>query len=289
MDRFWDSWEEFRTSHGDLLAHVLDRVRAEGPLGSAAFEDPRPQRGTWWDRKPAKRALEVLFASGRLMCAGRTAGFARLYDLPERVLPPALETADPGPAAATGYLLRRSVGALGIATAAEAADYFRLRPADWRPALAALLQNGDVLPVAVEGWTEPALVLPAALAGPLDEPAHRPTFLSPFDNLIWERGRTERLFGFRFRLELYVPEAQRPFGYYVLPLLDQGQLVGRADVKLERRQKLLRVRRLRLEGASPEAAVAALRHLAAHLEADSIAVERVEPESFAEVVQRLSG
>jgi uncharacterized protein len=263
---------------------VLARIRDEGPLGAAAFEDPRPQRGTWWDWKPAKRALEVLFAGGELSCAGRTAGFARLYDLTERVLPTGLDTSPPDVQEAARHLLRRAIGALGVATVPDAADYFRLTHVfgltlrDCRRALADLLEAGEVAQVAVEGWTATGLATPQALAGPLSLPEHRPAFLTPFDNLVWERGRTERLFDFRYRIELYTPQARRPFGYYVLPLLAAGRLAGRADVKLDRQAATLLVRRLRLEGATPEEAGAAVQSLATHLGAREVRLERVEPE-----------
>jgi uncharacterized protein YcaQ len=289
MRRYRESawWQRRMASLGDVPRQVLERIRSEGHLSSAAFEDPRPQRGTWWDRKPAKQALEVLFAAGELMCATRSAGFSRVYDLPERVLPPGLDTTDPGPEAATRYLLRRAVGAMGVATAREAADYYRLRPELWRPALPVLLEQGEIEQVRVEGWREPAYALPAALQGRLTLPQHRPAFLSPFDSLIWERGRTERLFGFHYRIEIYVPEGQRRYGYYVLPLLAQGRLIGRADLKHDRQAKALRVRGLWLEVVQPEAAATALRDLAEHLGATTIQVERCEPGAALEPLTHL--
>jgi uncharacterized protein YcaQ len=290
MAGYRERHREYREANAVLLGEVLARIRDEGPLGAAAFEDPRPQRGTWWDWKPAKRALEVLFAGGELSCAGRTAGFARLYDLTERVLPAGLDTSLPDEREAARHLLRRAIAALGVATAREAADYFRLTLRDCRTALNELLEAGEVTPVAVEGWTAAALTLPAALEGPGTAPPHRPAFLSPFDNLIWERARTERLFEFRFRLELYTPQAQRPFGYYVLPLLADGSLAGRADVKLVRRPAVgLQVRRLRLEGATPEATATAVADLATHLGAADVLLERVEPvEALAPLQQTLA-
>jgi uncharacterized protein YcaQ len=221
------------------------------------------------------------------MCVRRTAGFARCYDLPERVLPAGLDTADPGAEVSAQHLFRRGLAAMGVATAREAADYFRLRPEHWRPALRALLDAGEVVPVSVEGWQDAAYAVPAALSGPLRVPRHRPVFLSPFDNLMWERRRVERLFGFHYRIEIYVPEGQRRHGYYVLPLLARGQLLGRADLKLERQAGVLRCRGLWLEGATPDEAGHALCDLAAHLGAPTVAVERVEPAGVAEEVQRL--
>jgi uncharacterized protein YcaQ len=280
--RGW-SWRE-ESEYAHLFPLILDRIRAEGPLSSAAFEDPRGGRGTWWDWKPAKAALEILFARGELMAADRANGFARLYDLPERVLPPRLDVSNPGPAEANRFLLRRAVSALGIATGPEAADYYRLQHTHWRPAgtswkkaLAELVEAGDLVEAAVEGWPLPALTTPAALSGPLDVPEHRPAFLTPFDNLVWERTRVERLFEFRYRIEIYVPGPKRTHGYYVLPLLARGTLAGRADLKLDRAASTLLVRGLWFEGATPEEAARALRDLATHLGARSIQLDRVEP------------
>lgn len=283
-------WWGDEAKYADLIPSIFERIRAEGPLGSAAFEDPRGGRGTWWDWKPAKEALELLFARGELLVAGRTNGFARLYDLPERVLPPGLHLSNPGPAEANRYLLRRAIAAQGVASGADAADYFRLGYSAWQPkglswktALAELIEAGEVAEVAVEGAKSPFYALPTALEGALTAPAHPPTLLSPFDNLVWTRetqgDRVERLFGFRYRIELYVPGPKRVYGYYVLPLLARGTLCGRADLKLERKAGTLLVRALYLEDAVPEEAAAALVDLATHLGASAIRVERVEPAS----------
>jgi len=295
-----DWWQRRMGEFEKVAAEVLERIRMDGPVASSDFEDTRPERGralgtlglggNWWNRKPAKRALEILFASGELMCARRTAGFARVYDLPERVLPPGLDNTDPGEAAAVRFLMRRAIAAMGIATGPEAARYYVLHRHDvkaWRPALADLLASGEVVEVAVEGWKAPGLAVPAALEGPLRLPAHHPTFLSPFDNLMWERDRIERLFGFRYRIEIYVPGPKREYGYYVLPLLARGQLPGRADFKLERKAGVLRALALYMEGAEPEETAAALRDLAAHLGAKSVVVERCEPAGLKEKIVRL--
>lgn len=266
----------FRADHEPLYQAIMDRIHLEGPLGSAAFEDTRPQRGTWWDWKPAKRALEDLFACGELTSGGRTVGFARLYELPERYFPPGLDD-DPGPDATARYLTKRAIAALGVATGMDAADYYRQRTPHWRAQLKQLISDGEVVELKVAGWKPPAYALPAALAGSTRTPKHRPTFLTPFDNLIWSRDRTERLFGFHYRISIYTPAAQRVHGYYVLPLLASGQLGGRADLKLERKEKLLRCRALFFEGASPEDAASALRDLARHLQAERVVVEKVEP------------
>ena len=205
------------------------------------------------------------------MCTERTAGFARVYDLAERVLPPGLDTRDPGQLAASRHLLLRGLERLGVATAIEMADYFRLKPIDQvKAAMAELLADGEIVSVDVEGWSKAAFATPAALNGPLDVPSHRPTLLAPFDNLLWERDRIERIFGFHYRVEIYVPEPKRQFGYYVLPLLARGHLCGRADLKLDRKESVLRVRGLWLEGAEPAEAQSALEDLATHLGARDI-------------------
>jgi uncharacterized protein YcaQ len=269
VSRGW--WLQARTEHAALYPVVLERVRAEGALGAAAFDDPRGGRGTWWDWKPAKLVLEDLLDQGVLMCAERTPGFARIYDLAERVLPPGLDTTNPGQLAASRRLLLRGLERLGVATTGEMADYFRLKPADQvKAAFAELLADGEIVAVEVERWPKPTYSTPAALGGPLDVPRHRPTLLAPFDNLLWERDRIERIFGFHYRVEIYVPEAKRVHGYYVLPLLARGQLCGRADLKLDRKDGILQVRGLWLEGAEPTEAQTALEDLASHLGARDI-------------------
>jgi uncharacterized protein YcaQ len=259
-----------REQYAPLYPAILDRIRAEGPLGAAAFEDTRERRGTWWDWKPAKWVLEDLFDTGELMCSNRTAGFARLYDLSERVLPSGLDTTDPGEAEATRHLVMRSVERLGVGTTGEVADYFRLQQAAVKQALKALQNEGQVVEVQVEDWPTLGYTTPSALEGPLDVPEHPPRFIAPFDNLMWERKRVERLFGFRYRIEIYVPEPKRQFGYYVVPLLARGGLRGRADLKLDRAAGVLRVRAMYLEGAEPAEAQAALEDLATFLGATAI-------------------
>ena len=264
-------WLSIRTEHAALYPLILERVRAEGPIGAAAFEDPLGKRGTWWDWKPAKLVLEDLLDQGLLMCAERTAGFARLYDLTERVLPPELDTSNPGQLEATQHLLLRGLDRLGVATAIEMADYFRLKPGEQvKAGLAGLLADERILKVEVEGWGKPAYTTQDALNGALNIPEHRPTLLAPFDNLLWERNRVERIFGFHYRVEIYVPEAKRQFGYFVLPLLARGGLRGRADLKLDRQAGVLRVRGLWLEGAEPAEARIALEDLASHLGAHDL-------------------
>jgi len=266
-----------RAAHRRLYREILRRVR-DGPVTAADFAAPAGHRGTWWQWKPAKVVLEDLFDRGELMCAGRTASFARIYDLPERVLDPATDRRDPGVGNAVRALVLRSVTALGVATGAEAADYFRCQrwSAPWREALERLRRRREVVEVEVEGWREPGLVVPAALEGPLEPPAHRATFLSPLDNLLWHRPRTARMFSFEHTFEIYKRPERRRFGYYVMPLLAQGHLRGRADLKLDRAAGALRAHGVWLEGAAPEDMALALVDLAQHLGASSVDVQAID-------------
>jgi uncharacterized protein YcaQ len=163
------------------------------------------------------------------------------------------------------------VQGLGVGTSNEIADYYRLKQDQVRPALASLLESGEVVEAEVDGWSGKAYAAASALNGAEDViPKHPPRFLAPFDNFMWERKRVERLFGFRYRVEIYVPEPKRQYGYYVLPLLVRGTLGGRADLKLDRAAGVLRVRSLYLEGAEPKEAQAALEDLATFLGARDI-------------------
>ncbi|HYN17315.1 MAG TPA: crosslink repair DNA glycosylase YcaQ family protein, partial [Actinomycetes bacterium] len=196
-------WVDIRRRNQHLYGPVLDRIRAEGPLAASAFRDPDgPRRGSWWDWAPAKHVLEDLFDCGTLLVHDRV-NFERRYDLAERVLPPGLDTSEPTAAEAATELTLLAARALGVGTAADLADYYRLRPAEARAALAEAVAAGLLRQVAVAGWAKPAYLL-AGTRVPR-RVAHPPVLLSPFDSLIWSRERTERLFGFRYRLEVYVP------------------------------------------------------------------------------------
>jgi uncharacterized protein len=268
-------WGDIRQRHRHLYGPVLDRVRAEGPLAASAFRDPGgPRRGSWWDWAPAKHVLEDLFDQGTLLVHDRV-NFERRYDLAERVLPPGTDTSEPTAAEAALELTLLAARALGVGTAADLADYYRLRPADARAALAEALAAGLLREVAVAGWAKPAYLPPGA--GVPRRVAHPPVLLSPFDSLIWSRERTERLFGFTYRLEVYVPAGRRVHGYYTMPVLAGGRLVARVDPKHDRQGGALLLRGLHLEpGGDPAEAVAATAaaagRLAAHLGAGRVAV-----------------
>ncbi len=253
---------------------ILARVASEGPLVASAIEGPKGAGG-WWGWSEAKHALEWLFWAGHITTATRR-GFERVYDLPERVLPPEI-MALPVPAAADAHraLLRLSARALGVATASDLRDYFRLDPEDVKPRLPELVEAGELIPVAVEGWPKVAYV---------HAEARRPrriearALLAPFDPLVWERSRTERLFGFRYRIEIYTPAEKRVHGYYVLPFLLGDTLVARVDLKADRAASTLLVQSAHREAAAPPETAAALaaelRDMAAWLGLEKIIVKQ---------------
>ena len=247
--RMRESGGAWRRKNRDLLEKapgLLDDVRAavkeKGPVGAGTVERElggagRQNRGPWWDRSDTKRACELLFALGELTTASRR-GFERLYDLPERVLPAEVLARDPAEVDAVRTLVDRSARALGVATESDLRDYYRLRPAQSQQAVEQLVEAGSLEPVAVEGWRQQAYRhvetrTPRKISG------H--ALLCPFDPVVWDRPRTERVFGFRYRIEIYVPAAQRQYGYYVFPFLLDGQLVGRVDLKADRTAGVLRV------------------------------------------------
>jgi uncharacterized protein len=248
-DDAWGGMVRIKQEKPELLDEVLERVRAEGPLAARDLVDERPKKsGPWWDWSDSKRAIEMLFWGGEVTSARRR-NFERLYDLPERVLPRAvLDAPTPSEEDAQRALVAIAARALGVAALPELRDYFRL-PADAiRPRVAELAEAGELLPVEVEGWGVPAwLHRDARIPRTVDARA----LLGPFDNLLWERGRVERLFGFRFKLEIYVPQPKRVYGYYVLPFLLGERLVARVDLKADRQAGRLLARAVHLEPDAP--------------------------------------
>ncbi|AKT43613.1 winged helix-turn-helix domain-containing protein [Chondromyces crocatus] len=272
-----EAWGRMKTlgrERPDFVRAVLDEVTTRGPLPASELSDAghRPKAGMWsWS--DGKTALEWLFWSGQITAAGRRPSFERLYDLPERVLPPlVLTTPVPDPHAAQRSLLLRAARALGVATARDLADYFRIRPPEARPRLAELVELGSLHEVDVEGFGETAYLHPEARAPRRVEAS---ALLSPFDSLVWERNRTERLFGMRLRLEIYTPAEKRVHGYYVLPFLLGETLVARVDLKADRTASTLRVQGAFAEAghARPEVAAALARELRAM--ADWLTLERI--------------
>ncbi|GGM38233.1 hypothetical protein GCM10012275_06560 [Longimycelium tulufanense] len=226
-----------------LTDDVLTAVKDLGPLGAGALERalgarPKQGPGTWWNRSDTKTVCEFLFAVGELT-TGTRQGFQRLYDLPERVLPPpVLAAKEPDPAEAARELVSRSAEALGIATETDLRDYYRLGVTQCRQAVADLVDAGVLEPVEVRGWRH--LAYRHAQARVPRRVTAR-ALLCPFDPLIWERSRTERLFDFHYRIEIYVPAEKRVHGYYVFPFLLDEKLVARVDLKADRAAGVLRV------------------------------------------------
>lgn len=251
----WGRMRRLAAERRDFVESVLDQVRERGPLGAGDLAGEQPRRsGPWWDWHDAKVALEWLFWAGRLTTARRR-GFERLYDLPERVLPADILAAPtPEPADAQRELVRIAARAMGVATEQDLRDYFRLRPEEARPRLTELVESGELLPVTVEGWRAAAYLHREARLPRRVAPR---ALLAPFDPLIWERSRTERLFEVRYRVEIYVPAPKRVHGYYVLPFLLGEELAGRVDLKADRRTGALRVLAAHAEAGRAAAPVAA--------------------------------
>ncbi len=237
-------------AHRRLVRDVLRRVEADGPITSGDVGGAGVPG--WWEWSDAKKVLEALFSSGRLAVRERR-GFARVYDLPERLYTPVQLAPIEDRDAVLRHRVLRAVRARGVITESRVADYYRVRGRSPLAAtIADLADAGDVVRVRV--GEHDALADPAALAAPAPRPAA--VLLCPFDNLIWDRVETERLFGFRHALEIYVPAPKRRWGYYVLPLLVGDRLVGRADVAADRKAGVLRIRAMHWEGRPAERALA---------------------------------
>jgi uncharacterized protein YcaQ len=238
---------EWRQQNAELIAHVMNRIRAEGPLGSADFEAPEGfKRGTWWSRKPAKQALEWLFNSGELMISERK-HFQRIYDLRERVLPPGTDLTEPGADEMQRFIVHRSLGSLGLAPQ-NGIKWGRQAVAP--ETLQELVDTGQVTSLEIEGIEgETVYALSETLDEAMVQEARRTQLhiLSPFDNLVIHRRWLESLFDFQYSLEAYTPAAKRQYGYFCLPILWGEQFVGRMDSKADRKARTFVVRRLILE------------------------------------------
>lgn len=236
----WKYAAEWHEQNRPEIDRLLARIRAEGPVRSADFAREDGVKGNgWWDRKPEKRHLEVLFTTGDLMVSERR-NFQRVYDVRERVLPDWDDTRDlPPRSAVLPALLDYTCRALGVVRADWVADYYRLPRRSYRAELEQLAGAGDLIPVAIDDWKEPAYVhrslealLPAAQADTLRSTVT--TLLSPFDPVVWDRRRASTLFGFNYTIECYTPGHKRRYGYFCLPVLHRGRLVGRIDAKAHR-------------------------------------------------------
>src|ERR1700691_3542828 len=226
-----DIFGRLNRSRPGFMQAALDEIRERGALSAREISGAGASKGGWRGWSDGKHALEALFAAGLVAAAGRR-GFERVYDLPERVIPArVLAMPTPAPEDAHRSLLRIAARALGVGTEKDLCDYFRIRIGAGRPRIRELVETGELIPVNVEGWRDPAYVARDAKSPrKLDARA----LLSPFDSLVWERARTESIFGFRYRIEIYTPSANRKYGYYVLPFLLGDRMVARVDLKSDR-------------------------------------------------------
>lgn len=277
----WKELDGVRLPDAPQVREVHDLVASEGPLSASQIHDRfvsegrsvRRKRGTWWDWSTEKRVVEHLFFTGEVVSAGRNPQFERLYDLPERVLPPSA-LVDVPEADAKRALLEIGARAHGIGLARCIKDYYRLRGPVADRALAELVEEGVLLPARVAGGSEQWY---------LHRDAARPrraagqALLAPFDPLVWERTRLERLFGMRYRIGIYTPAAQRTDGYYVLPFLEDSQLTARVDLKADRAAGVLRVQSAHAEPTLTDSTPARLAHelhtMARWLGLDGVVVE----------------
>lgn len=295
----WKYRHEWVEKHRAEVERVLDHIRRNGAVRSADFERRDGAPGGWWEWKTEKRALEALFTAGEVMIARRER-FQRVYDLRERVLPDWDDARLPARAEASRALALKAVRALGIATARRVGDYFRTDRRETAETVRRLGREGALAEVAVDGWNEPGYVHPdnLALAERAAAGGVRPvltTVLSPFDPLVWDRARALEVFGFDYRLECYTPAPKRRWGYFVLPILRRGALVGRLDAKAHRGAGVFEVKALYLEpGVRKSAALArdiagALREVAAWHGTPDVVVRRSEPAALRVEVERALG
>ena len=236
--------------HPEYIDMVYEEITEHGPLTVSDLSDPGARTGPWWGHGKGKIALDWLFSKGTIT-AYRNGNFGRLYDLPERVIAAQyLDSPAPPKEEAFRELLLLSARHHGVGTAVDLGDYYRLHMPTVRRILDEMVADGDLEEATVEGWSHPAYLHPQSK---LPREISGEALLSPFDSLIWERDRTERLFGFHYRIEIYVPEPDRIYGYYVLPFLMDGELVGRVDLKSDRKAGTLLVQgAYHEEGRNPD-------------------------------------
>jgi len=279
-ERRWGALAKWMEANTDYAARVLEEVRARGPVVAGDIAEPdgvRGKGGGWWGWTQAKIALEGHFARGNIAIAERrAAGFARVYDLAERVVPNEHQARTLAREEAQRELVRLAARANGIATARELADYYRMAPREARQRVTELASAGELLEVEVEGWRDTAYLHRDARVPRRIEAA---ALLSPFDPVIWFRPRAERLFEFDYRIEIYVPREKRKYGYYVLPFLLGDRLVGRVDLKADRAEGCLRVLGAYVEPHASADDVAPalareLRTMARWLDLDDVSVAR---------------
>jgi uncharacterized protein YcaQ len=267
-------WQEV---DDDLSERLLAEVSARGPSTARDLDDgaPRDKKHWGWNWSEAKKALDFLYMAGDLAVAGRNSQFEVIYDVPERVIPAeVLALPTPSKEDAVLELVRRAAGSHGVATVRDLADYYRMKIDEVKPAVDVLVEQGVLLPVQIEGWSRPAY-LHAEARRPRKVEAR--AFLSPFDPVVWLRERTEKLFDFHYRIEIYTPADKRIYGYYVLPFLLRDEIVARVDLKADRKEGRLVVKSAWAEDGAPDDTAEELgeelRQLACWLDLTDITVE----------------
>ncbi|GDX18933.1 hypothetical protein LBMAG06_10620 [Actinomycetes bacterium] len=235
----------FYAENKAFVKRILKHVEVNGSTSARELSTRTTKKSSWWDWDEAKTALEYLFLTGELMSCGRGSDFARVYDIPERVLPrKILQMPTPSETEARKELLVRAMRAQGVATMRDLADYYRQKPAVVKPLVSQLVEQGVLREVSVDGWQDKAYVHRNAQ---LPKRLFATALLSPFDSLVWCRPRNERLFNFHYRIEIYTPKEKRKFGYYVLPFMMNGEMVGRVDLKADRANSKLLVQSVHTE------------------------------------------
>ena len=243
----------FYADNKAFVKRILKHVEANGPVTARELSTRTTKKSSWWDWDEAKTALEYLFLTGQLMSCGRGSDFARIYDITERVLPSKiLNTPTPTEDEARKQLLVRAAKAQGVATLTDLADYYRQKTTVIKPLVNELVEQGELREVTVNTWVEKAFVHRSAK---LPKKLYATALLSPFDSLVWCRPRNERLFDFHYRIEIYTPKEKRKFGYYVLPFMMNGELVGRVDLKADRANAKLLVQSVNTEKGIKRASI----------------------------------
>lgn len=296
LTRSWKYSHAWLEEHQALVEQLMEHIRTNGPVRSSDFQRNDGQKGSWWNWKVEKQALEMLFAAGELMITRRH-NFQRIYDLRERVVPFWDDSQAPPPAESQRAFVLQAVQSLGVAPARWVADYFRTSKSETPKLVRQLAAEGMLLSVEVEGWSEPGYIHPAnlqmaeqAAAGSIQPSVT--TLLSPFDPVVWDRVRASALYGFDYRIECYTPAPKRRYGYFTLPILRRGTIVGRLDPKAHRKEGLFEVKALHLEPwVTPDEALAAdiagaLHACAAWHKTPQVLIRLSDPPEFAELVQR---
>ena len=290
---WYQHWYEGHQTEFDA---VLDYVKENGAVKSSDFKRSDGKQGTWWDWKIEKRALEYWFTAGELMISKRI-NFQRVYDLRERVLPDWKDSDAPDLNTVYRQLVLKTISAIGIAIPAWIPDYFRLPKKEALAALQQLIEENCLIELKVGDWNESAWTLPEVWDSFQAElrknpESHFTTILSPFDSLIWDRARTRKLFNFDFTIECYLPAEKRKYGYFLLPILHNRQLVARMDAKSHRAEKKFEVKSLYLEeGVNAdqtlaEDMVSTFSACAMWHKSPQLHIEKCNPQEFLETLQQ---